>query len=417
MRPAAAAFAALLLSGAPLVQAPAIKPIASLTSDDFSDLAFLKPLLADARIVQLGEAGHGMGDVSQLKVRLVRFLIREMGFTVVAFESSMYLAHQADARARDISAQSMLTSSLIGVWHTKEVLPLFEQLKASRGTGREIRLAGFDVQPIGSGKKTRPAFFRRLLGDDPAYAAEVDALDTAFLAEYDKGSASRRAHFREHGPALIAAYERLAAAIDSRLANPARLADRHALLAGRQEARSMASYVRMQSATDARAIAERRDEGMAANVTSLANDLFPGQRMVVWGHNYHVAHAVEEIEPRADVFPGVPARAMGGWLRDRFGRGLYTIGIYPFEGRAVDNSRAEYAIAAPASGSLEARLGVAAMPASFLDIAGGTRAGIPWLREAVAARFDGRLAQRLVPADQYDAVIVVRRVSPPVFLY
>ena len=248
----AAGLIALLLAASPLPQTTPIKPIASLTSTDFSDLAFLKPLLTDARIVQLGEAGHGMGDVNDLKVRLVRFLIQEMGFTVVAFESSLYLAHQADARARDAGAQTTLTSSLIGVWHTKEVLPLFEQLKASRGTDREIRLAGFDVQPIGSGKKTRPAFFRKLLADDPAYAAEVEAFDTAFLAEYDKGSASRRAYFREHGPTLISEYEKLAAAIDSRIAKTPDV-DRHTMHVGRQEARSMASYVRMQSATDARA--------------------------------------------------------------------------------------------------------------------------------------------------------------------
>jgi erythromycin esterase-like protein len=194
MRFVAVGLAAMLMSTTPFTQTSATQPIASLTSPDFSDLTFLKPLLSDVRIVQLGEAGHGMGEVNHLKVRLARFLIQEMGFTVVAFESSLYLAHQADMRARDVSAQTMLTSSLIGVWHTKEVLPLFEQLKASRGTSRELRLAGFDVQPIGSGKKTRPAFLRRLLADDPAYAAEVEAFDTAggCLRQTARGKAGAR---------------------------------------------------------------------------------------------------------------------------------------------------------------------------------------------------------------------------------
>jgi erythromycin esterase-like protein len=130
-----------------------------------------------------------------------------------------------------------------------------------------------------------------------------------------------------------------------------------------------------------------------------------------------VAHAVEKIEPRADVFPGVPARTMGGSLRGWFERRIYTIGLYPFAGRAVDNSRAEYAIAPPSPGWLEARVGSSETPASFLDIATGIRAGLTWLREPIPARFDGRLDQKLVPAEQYDAVIVVRRVSPPGFLY
>jgi len=45
------------------------------------------------------------------------------------------------------------------------------------------------------------------------------------------------------------------------------------------------------------------------------------------------------------------------------------------------------------------------------------RAGLNWLRFPVPARFDGRLEQRLVAADQYDGLIVLRRVSPPAFLY
>ena len=415
MRVVAAIILALAL---PWPQEPPIRPIDSLASEDTSDLAFLKPLLAGARIVQLGEAGHGMGEVNEVKARLARFLVRELGFTVIAFESSLYLAHQADTRAHDISAQSMLTSSLIGVWHTREVLPLFEGLKASRATNRPIRLAGFDVQPIGSAKKTRPAFFRAIVGTiDPAYAAEVEMLDLTFIAEYDKGSSARRTYFREHRDRLVASYDKLGAFLDRHLSAASSPDGRHAALVARQEARSMAAYVRMQTAADARGMAEARDEAMAANVRFLAEELYPGQRLLIWGHNYHVGHAAEKIEPHPDVFPGVPARSMGSWLRDRFGRALYSIAIYPYEGRAVDNSRTEYTIEPAPAESLEARVGSSTAPARFLDVADGLRAGLTWLRAPVLARFDGRTPQRLVAAEQYDAVMVVRRVSPPVFLY
>lgn len=417
MRSVVFAIAALVSSTTPSVQPSPIRPITSLVATDNQDLAFLKPLLGGVRIVQLGEAGHGMGEVNLLKARIARYLLDEMGFSVLAFESSLYLAHQADGRAAELGAQSILTSSLIGVWHTKEVLPLFERLKASRGSARTIRLAGFDVQPIGSGKKTRPAFFRAVVGgSDSAYGAAIEAFDTAFLAEYDKGSSSRRTYFRQHRDELIVFYDKLAAFIDTRLTSIAG-EHRHAALVARQEARSMASYVRMQTAGDARSMAESRDEGMAANVRFLADELYPGQRIVVWGHNYHVSHAAEKVEPRADVFPGVPARAMGSWLRERFGRALYTIGIYPYEGRAVDNSRTEFAIGVPGAELLEARVGATEASARFLDIDTGVRAGLTWLRSPVPARFDGRLEQRLVAADQYDGLIVLRRVSPPAFLY
>ncbi len=179
----------------------------------------------------------------------------------------------------------------------------------------------------------------------------------------------------------------------------------------------MAGYIKMQTAPDIRAMAESRDEGMADNMRVITEELFPGRRVVVWGHNYHLAHATEKIEPRDEVFPGVPARSMGSWLKTRFGNALYTVGIYPYEGRAVDNARTEYAIEAPPADSLEARVSSPEAPARFLDIPEGLKAGLNWLRSPALARFDGRFGQRLVAADQYDAVIVVRRVSPPVFLY
>src|SRR5688572_5475941 len=133
-------------------QPPGVHAIASLTGTDFPDLEFLRARLANVRVVQLGEAGHGMAEVNQLKTRMVRFLHEQLGFGVVAFESSLYLAHQADEKAATATPQSTLTSSLIGVWHTREVVPLFEAIKASRATARPLRLAGFDVQPIGSGR-------------------------------------------------------------------------------------------------------------------------------------------------------------------------------------------------------------------------------------------------------------------------
>ncbi len=62
-------------------------------------------------------------------------------------------------------------------------------------------------------------------------------------------------------------------------------------------------------------------------------------------------------------------------------------------------------------------MGATEAAALFLDIDTGVSAGMKWLRSPVPARFDGRLEQRLVAADQYDGLIVLRRVSPPAFLY
>ena len=65
-------------------------PIRSLFCDDFSDLQFLKPLLENKRIVQLGESSHGVAQFNQAKVRLIKFLHQECGFDIIAFESPIF---------------------------------------------------------------------------------------------------------------------------------------------------------------------------------------------------------------------------------------------------------------------------------------------------------------------------------------
>ena len=384
---------------------------------DFSDLTFLVPLLKDVRIVQLGENGHGASEAMRVRARIAHFLIEQLGFEVVAFESSLFLTHLANQRLAEMEAQRALTSSLVGVWHTREVLPLFELMRARRAGSKRIELAGFDVQPIGGNRKQRPAFFGDLAKKiDPEYATTVAALDQEFLEAYARPSAQRREFLRANGERLASGYDRLAVFLEKH--QPQLKDESNTALVARQEAKSAAAYVRFQSATDMTQYAEIRDEAMFANLKFLAEELYPGRKVIAWGHNYHLRHDNAAIPATKDIFPGVKARSMGTWTRAHFGRRVYTIGQYEQTGTAVDNSRKEYSIAPPAPGTLEARLEPPAGKALFADIkaASESTAGA-WLKQPVGARFNGRHPETLEPADQYDAVLIVRSVKPPTFLY
>jgi len=377
------------------------EPIRSLTSDDFSDLEFLRERLDGVRIVQLGESGHGMGETFALKSRLVRFLHRELGFDVLAMESDLYQCAIADRGAGELEARYTLYGCAFGVWHVEEVLPLFEHLRASRATDRPLRLAGIDVQPIGTNKEHRPAYLARSLAEvDRSLATEARALDSTFLAKYAEGGSARRAWMRANRDSLLEAYRRFEVALA------------HAPIA-RQSVRSIVAYVRAQTAPDMLAYAEARNRGMADNVRFLAEELFPDARIVVWGHNTHVRHASEAIPPNPDGGPTAPARDMGSWLRDWYGGALYTVGFYAYEGTAVDNSRNAYDVAPASPRHLEHRLARACYRLAFFDVG---RQG-SWATEPQAMRYNGLHDQRLVPGDQYDAIVLIARVAPPTFLY
>jgi erythromycin esterase len=143
-------LAVLTLGTGGLVAGPASKPVvghvlAASDSPDSEDLAFLPRLLEGKRLVQLGENGHGEAEAMRVRVRIARFLHGELGFGVLAFESSLFLGHYGDGRAGSVELSATLVGSTIGVWHTREMLPLVELARDSRATPRPLRLAGFDI--------------------------------------------------------------------------------------------------------------------------------------------------------------------------------------------------------------------------------------------------------------------------------
>lgn len=55
----------------------------------FDDMAPLKKIVGDARIVALGEATHGTQEFFQLKHRMLEFLVTQMGFSIFSIEGSL----------------------------------------------------------------------------------------------------------------------------------------------------------------------------------------------------------------------------------------------------------------------------------------------------------------------------------------
>src|SRR5262245_851007 len=99
-------------------------PIKSVEAGNGSvDLQPLKQILADARVVGLGEATHGTREFFQFKHRMVEFLVREMNFNVFAIETSYagclkvndYVTGGKVGRAEADRKSTRLNSSHLGI--------------------------------------------------------------------------------------------------------------------------------------------------------------------------------------------------------------------------------------------------------------------------------------------------------------
>ena len=387
--------------------------------DDFADLQFLKPILEGRRIVQIGESHHSVAEYGAVKTRLIKFLHQEMGFEVLAFESSIYECFAADLR--QLSATDALFATIFGVWAFEEVLPLFEYLKRTQTSARPLAFAGFDPQISSrTGVATRPAFFRRVVGViDPVYANEVASVDTQFI---DRIQRDGPAYARDEEDRLVAFYTHLGAFLETN--REALLAafpgDASPLIAQRVAWSSvklvqlLRSYGNNPDDASLQGHMAIRDHAMADNLTFLARELHPDKKIIVWAANIHVRHANAAT---TWVFP-----TMGKWLAERFRDELYTIGLYLNRG-TVPGTRSLFSIDAAEPGTMERLLSDAGASPLFVDLLHQSRSnGTRWMFEPMLSRDasisgpQAMLPVLIVPRDQYDGLLFIDRVSAPRFI-
>src|SRR5256714_6271575 len=154
----------------------------------FADLAPLKAILMNARIVGRGESTHGTSQFQRVKHRLLEFLVKQMGYTAFALEASYsdaqpmnaYVLHGKGNRA------DVLTKLGYVAWDMEEFAAMVDWMRAYNRTVpevRKVRFYGVDIYRNSLGRANVLAAVRRVL---PAAAAPTDSLFRV-LAEPEPG--------------------------------------------------------------------------------------------------------------------------------------------------------------------------------------------------------------------------------------
>ncbi|HYB93958.1 MAG TPA: erythromycin esterase family protein [Vicinamibacterales bacterium] len=392
-------------------------PIAAIhaaSGDTFADLQFLKALLGDRRIVQLGESGHGVAEFNHAKVRLIQFLHQQMGFDVLAFESGLVECYNAN-RTSTHTPLTLMRACIFGVWHTSEVLPLFEYIKSTQGTDRPLTLAGFDTQiSSASGITYRPPMFADMVRVvEPARAPRVLELDQQYINALRTGGgsyaiANESALTEFYGGLELLFQERRAPLSEVFPASDVKVAERAAWSMLRY-LEQLRAGVQRPSDTGETGGGGIRDFGMANNLTFLANDLYAGRKIIVWAHNFHIRHdntATVSTQP-----------TMGKWVRERFRDQLYTIGLYMNQGTAAMNNRVVYPINPAQANTMEWVMAQTGSAVLFMDFLHQRRVdGNSWMFEPTRQREWGTNSFTMVPRDQYDGVLFIDTVKAPAYL-
>lgn len=385
--------------------------------EDFSDLARLRSILANKRVVILGEAGHGDGAAFLAKARLIRFLHRELGFDVLAFESGFYDCAKAWERieAGDDPAAAF-RQSVFAIWtRSAQVQPLIAYFASAARSQRPLELAGIDPQFTGEmshrfllGDLVKVAEAAGLPGDE--FSARVsEPLANLVEGRYEDGEIPPAAARAE----LLKTLDELAQRLRGTGGD---ILERGFWLRFVEGTRQLAVS---SWATDwKRPLLEDpenfavRDRVMGEHLAWLARHRFAGRKIVVWAASFHAAREVDEIDVPSPVHKRLyrTFRPMGAVARDELGKELYTVAVLAYQGSFGTAFQKPTELQQPSAGSLEDLFHRTGLSYAFLDLSGtGRQPG--WLREPLIARPMGYMEMKSRWGRVFDGVLFFDRMA------
>ncbi|MCD4745414.1 MAG: erythromycin esterase family protein, partial [Bacteroidales bacterium] len=390
--------------------------IRSLTSENFEDLKCLKQYLNGKSLVQLGESSHGTKEYNQIKVRLIKFLHEEMGFDVIAFESGFFECYYTYKNLNNYTAKEALNNSIFKfVWGTEEVLELFEYIEQTQSTEHPLILTGFDCQRSGANYDKRPdVLFDMLSKIDTLYAEDVLTFDhyvlTTGLYNYN--------YLVSNEDSIKSKYLEIISTIDQHIVQLINYYpdQEHYPIFIKQSINSTLAEVMHRIAYYENNGVEQyfvRDSAMAANISFLKEELFPDKKIIIWAHNYHIAHDPDHQAWYSN------AKNMGNWLVEKYRDELYTIGLYMLRGKTrTDYDWSIIDVELPTTSySLESILYHERKKYLFVDVLNHHYSeGNKWMYYTITAKSSGFADEEMIIKDEYDGIIFIDTSSVPDYL-
>ena len=322
-----------------------------------TDIEFLRDIVGDARIVALGEGTHGTRHFFEMKARILRFLVEEMGFNTFAIEATWPESRLLDryVRTGEGDPEVLLSRLYYWTWRTQSVLEMIEWMRAHNEAGGDVGFHGFDM-----------GFPAMALGGVREYVHRVDPDSTELIA----GKLDCLARFANDHRGRFPSPRYRDQSTSYRAECGSSLGEvRQTLLSHQEEYEALAGEDAFEVALQSLRVAfqyhlqatgqQSRDQSMAENTEWISRRIGPEGHMVLWAHNYHVS-----------TEPG----AQGSYLRATFGEHMVVVGFSHESGAftAVDLEAPRGPVTFPLDpvmpGSFEASFAKSAAPRFVLDL-------------------------------------------------
>ncbi|MGI5380154.1 erythromycin esterase family protein [Streptomyces sp. CA-251387] len=384
---------------------------------DTRDLRPLDRMIADARVVGVGEATHSSHDFFALKDRVFRHLVEKKGFRTFALEAPWSTGLRLNdyvlygkGEPRRIMREEFQRDYLW--WNTTDHLRLVEWMRAYNRQHPDdpVRFMGDDFAWAGPElydevtdyvARTHPGLLARFTelyrGLRPTTATG------AYIEQYmNKPYAERKLMAARTGEALKLLREQPPGA------------DREAHDRAVQQATAIDQTARgyafdFEDEQQLRAAMRYRDSVMADNVAWWTEHT--GTKVVLSAHNAHVAYVPDD--------PAHYPKMQGAFLRDRLGDAYVSVGFTFYRGSfnatAPDGHVREFTLGPAGPGSNERTLDRVRPRDYVVDLRTAPSPARPWLREARPTRSIGTAYPEpehdIALARSHDVLIHLHRVE------
>jgi erythromycin esterase len=150
------------------------------TNSATQDLIPLKNIIGNSTIVALGENSHGSSSIYKLKLRMIKYLVENEGFSIFALESPTV---EAD-RINDYvsfgkgTIEEVIKDLVYPSWQTQEMVDIIQWMKSyNQSAKRKVEFRGFDMQNGLSALKAVEDFAKL---NDPTLTANLIELDKLY---------------------------------------------------------------------------------------------------------------------------------------------------------------------------------------------------------------------------------------------
>lgn len=366
---------------------------------DFSDLRPLRDAIGDARVVLIGEESHQSGSVIRVNSRLVRFLHQEMGFDVLALESSLFRMWK-DWQL--MQARQVPADWLGSVDHRPLTRYIIEQAAGLH----PLEIAGVDYQDSGDLSSQQlvsqlaEIVARERLGEEgknlvPGFWAALSAFVRASIPKPPPPEVISD---------LRSLAERLAAAGKTRS-----IADGRTLQMWAQVARNFAEYMGYDSFE---LYNDHRDRQMDRNLAWLGQVYYPGRKIIFWAANTHVLRHPDRL-PQQTIVSRI---GMDRAVREVFGDRSFVIVATAHGGQyraSLRPTKMAYTVVSDQDPSFEmeellAETGVEQAVVLLREVPTGGE----WLRSPIRSRIWAYKSILGTWPEHADAILFMRTVTP-----